>query len=463
MSTDLEEFVDELDALREMGPEAFSTLSESLDPDWISAALSATGTASARRRKFPAEQALWLVLGMGLFADRSITNVIEHLSLVLPGVDTLSPSAVSAARYRLGDEPLEHLFHQLADDWATPKPDELYKGLRLLAIDGTSTRVQDSDKNYEEYGKPAGRGGTEDAGYPQVRIVCLQDVRTRLMLDLSFDKFNTAELTLAKELWSRIPQKSLTLMDRYFNSYAMFYELYNSEERHMLVRMRKSMKVSVIEVLPDGSQLVELKPHRTVTSANPSLKDTCIRARVIAYKHPGGEPGRLFTTLVDCVKHPAQELIELYHERWEIEIGFDEIKTHMLERKECLRSKCPVGVRQELWGLFTVYNLVRYEMLNAARHHKLNANRVSFRSSLLWLRNFWEVTAWIVSPGTIPKHLKNLRSTLDVLFLPPRRKNRRYPRHVKIKMSTFPRNRGKRPMPVRKSTKPLKQKENQLK
>ena len=48
------------------------------------------------------------------------------------------------------------------------------------------------------------------------------------------------------------------------------------------------------------------------------------------------------------------------------------------------------------------------------------------------------------SPGSIPKHLAELRSTLDVLILPERRSQRRYPRHVKIKMSNYKRNRGKR-------------------
>ena len=61
----------------------------------------------------------------------------------------------------------------------------------------------------------------------------------------------------------------------------------------------------------------------------------------------------------------------------------------------------------------------------------------------MWIRNFWIVAALTTSPGTIPKKLSELRASLDVLLLPARRKERRYPRHVKIKRSNYARNRGK--------------------
>ncbi len=101
-----------LDALVELGPQGIAHFEESLDPSWINAALEATNTASIRRRKLPAEQAVWLVLGMALFADRSIRDVVDHLGLVLPGVDSLAPSSIHEARYRLGAEPMEWLLSQ---------------------------------------------------------------------------------------------------------------------------------------------------------------------------------------------------------------------------------------------------------------------------------------------------------------------------------------------------------------
>lgn len=432
-----------LEALTELGPQGIARFQASLDIGWVEQALEATGKASIRRRKLPADQAVWLVLGMGLFEDRSIRDLVDHLSLVLPGTESLAPSAVSQARYRLGPEPMAYLFRRVAEAWADTPGLGGYKGLSLHGVDGTCVRVQDSDENFGHFGKPGGRGGSNDAGYPQLRLACLLNLSTRLLSDAQFGPYQVSEQDLAAQLWERLPANSLTILDRGFVNYPVFASLLDrGDNRHFMVRMRQDMKVSPVVELADGTLLAKLRPRREARRQNPSLRRE-IEGRLIAHQHPDGQPSRLFTTLIDCDQYPADELIELYHERWECEIAYDELKTHMIERKECLRSKRPDGVEQELWGLLLVYNLVRREMLLAAQEHGLPPKRISFRSSLMWIRNFW-LTASQTAPGNIPKHLGHLRSTLDVLILPPRRSQRRYPRHVKIKMSNYKRNRGRR-------------------
>ena len=105
-----------------------------------------------------------------------------------------------------------------------------------------------------------------------------------------------------------------------------------------------------------------------------------------------------------------------------------------------VRSKTPDGVIQELWGIFIAYNLVRLEMERIADEIHLPPTRISFVTALTRIVDTW---AWIAiaSPGTIPKHLLDLRRRIKRLILPPRRPNRSYPRAVKIKMSNYPRNR----------------------
>ncbi|HEU5303425.1 MAG TPA: transposase [Gemmatimonadales bacterium] len=73
------------------------------------------------------------------------------------------------------------------------------------------------------------------------------------------------------------------------------------------------------------------------------------------------------TSLLDPARYPAAELVALYHERWEQELGYDELKTELLEREEALRSQRPATIAQELWGLLLVYNLVRLAMPRAAQ------------------------------------------------------------------------------------------------
>lgn len=442
----MESFAETLNSLINMGPERIERFGASLPSEWIEAALQATGTASIRRRKLPAEQVLWLVLGMALFQDRSIRDVVDHLGLVLPGVDSLAPSAVSNARGRLGPDPIEWLFKRVAEHWSNQGGEPGYAGLSLFAVDGTCMRVQDSDVNFEYFGKPGGRNGSGDAGYPQLRLACLMNLGTRMLVAARFGPYATSEQELADALWPVVPAKSITILDRGFVDYAQFASFIQpAQERHILVRIRDNMKPEALEELPDGSLKVRLKPSREALRATPTLPSEIV-GRVIAYQHPDGKPSRIFTTLLDPKRYPAQDLIELYHDRWEIELAYDELKTHMLDRKECLRCKSPQRVAQELWGLLLTYNLVRREMLLVANTHKLSPRRISFVSSLLWITNFW-VMAWRTSPGNVPKHLGEFHSKLKVLFLPERRSERRYPRHVKIKMSKFPRNRGKRTVP----------------
>ena len=147
------------------------------------------------------------------------------------------------------------------------------------------------------------------------------------------------------------------------------------------------------------------------------------------------------TSLTDPKAFPASEIVNLYHERWELELGYDEIKTEMLEREETIRCKSVAGVEQELWGIFLAYNLVRLEMERTADRLNVDPVRISFVGSLrLICEEWWWASS--ASPGAIPKNLARLSARMARLVLPPRRSERRYPRAVKIKMSNYPRKRA---------------------
>ena len=169
--------------------------------------------------------------------------------------------------------------------------------------------------------------------------------------------------------------------------------------------------------------------------------------RAIRYRRRGFREQTLLTSLLDPVKYPAAEVVALYHERWEIELAYDELKTHLLDSEETIRSRTPAGVRQELWGIAIAYNLVRREMERVATKAKVAPTRISFVGALMYFR---ETFGWMRGPrlalGTIPKSLQRLENNFKRLILPPRRTERAYPRAVKVKMSNYPR---KRPTPRR--------------
>jgi hypothetical protein len=144
--------------------------------------------------------------------------------------------------------------------------------------------------------------------------------------------------------------------------------------------------------------------------------------------------------MLDSKLFPEKELVDLYHERWEIELGYDEVKTDLLERQEAIRSKTPRGVAQELWAVALAYNLVRLEMERVAAEADVPPTRVSFLMALRLIRDEWMWTSGTNSPGAIPGHLRRLREDIARFILPERRA-RNHPRAVKIKMSNPPRER----------------------
>lgn len=89
--------------------------------EWIEEALKQTGKASVRKRRFPAEQAVWLVLGIGLLKNRSIAEVCDKLELAFPDskgeLPPLATSSIIKGKDKLGAEPMQHLFEHTATSW----------------------------------------------------------------------------------------------------------------------------------------------------------------------------------------------------------------------------------------------------------------------------------------------------------------------------------------------------------
>ena len=424
----------------EFTPEKFEDLRRNIDPEWVLNALHATGTASLRTRRLPAQQVIWLVIGMALFRNRSIYDVVTKLDLALPGASpSVAPSTVAEARVRLRAEPMEWLFSICADHWAhTSARQHAWRGLSLYGADGTTLRVPDSAANAQFFGYSHSVRG--DSAYPLVRLVGLMALRSHLLASVAFGPYATSEMAYAAQLWPAVPNDSLTVVDRLFFSAKILIPLVrDGQNRHWLIRAKKNLRWRVLRRLGKKDVLVEMNVSSEARRKDPSLPRTWVM-RAIAYQRKGFRPETVLTSLLSPEVFPATEIAALYHERWELELGYDEINTEMLDREEAIRSKSPAGVEQELWGLLLAYNLIRLEMERAADEAGVEPVRISFVAALRLICDEWLWCA-IASPGAIPKHLRNLRAALTTLILPPRRSERSYPRAVKIKMSNYPRKR----------------------
>jgi len=430
------------DALHEVA--AFSVgdrlegLKQHLNPDWIEEALALAGTVTLRRRRLPAEQVVWMVIGMGLMRNLPIEQVVDKLELALPDRKNtlIAKSAISKARRRVGEDPLAYLFTATAAEWATRSAAaDRWRGLALYGLDGTVMRVADSPENRAAFGGHTNGAGRGESGYPLVRVVAMMALRSHLLSGFRFADFHTGETTLARDIWNEVPEESLVIVDRGFLVKKDLIHLETSGNRHWLSRTKVNTKWAIRERLGKDDYLAEWDVQQTGLP-------TTWTVRVVHYKKKGLPRATLLTSLLDPEKYPAKELIALYHERWETEIGYDEIKTHLLNREEAIRSKTPAGVRQELWGIALAYNLVRLEMERVAAEAGVPPTRISFVGSLAMIRDeFHTLSLRSMTPGAMPASLARLRQRLKRLILPPRRPERAYPRAVKVKMSNYPRKR----------------------
>jgi Insertion element 4 transposase N-terminal/Transposase DDE domain len=412
---------------------------ENLDPAWIEEALDATGTASVRRRRLPAQQVVWLVVGMALLRNESIERVVAMLGLALPSRrgDTTARSSITQARQRLGEEPLAYLFATTADRWADQSAaDRRWHDLALYGMDGSNLRAPDSPENWAAFGGQCGNGKRNGSAYPMVRMLAVMALRSHLLSCVRFADYATGEVTLAGDVWNELPDNSLMIADRAFLVANDLTRLARSgKNKQWLTRAKSTTRLRPLKRLGRNDRLVEIQLSDQTRRKYPELPPVW-QVRAIKYQRKGFRPSTLLTSLCDAERYPADEIVALYHERWEIELGYDEVKTHLLDRQEAIRSRTPAGVRQEIWGILLAYNLVRLEMARAAEEASVEPNRISFVNALSLIRNAWLIwSTQPLAPGRIPHGLLDLRRHLKLLVLPPRRSERTYPRAVKIKMS----------------------------
>jgi len=447
-------FEEALALVAKVGPEGFANFARHLDPTVIDEVLLATGTVTLRRRRLPAERMVWLVIGMALIRDRPIAEVVRQLDLALPapdGTHGVAPSAIVQARARLGSDPLHLLFVRTSSDWGrrSAKTDP-WRGLALFGVDGTTLRVPDSDENREHFGSQKNGKQHGETGYPQLRLVSMMALRSHLLVDAAFGPYGVDERRYAERLWNSVPDDSLVLIDRgYLQANVLVPLQQGGSNRHWMTRAKSNSKWTVLKTLGNGAHLIEMTVSGEARRKDPSLPKT-FQARAIRYQRKGYRPSTLLTSLLDPKLYPAEELRVLYHERWEIELGYGEVKTEMLQRLETIRSKSPAAVEQELWGLLIAYNLVRLEMERIADEIGVSPLRISFIAALRYIVDEWGWSTITTSPGAIPSHLDDMRDKIRRFLLPPRRPERVYPRAVKIKMSSYAR---KRPSSTRRRAK----------
>lgn len=427
---------------RQSAERLLATAKERIDPEWIRDALSRAQLDGGRRRKLPAESVVWMIIGACLVAAYAFPDVVRYLGLTVrtarsnPQADPTS-GALAEARARLGDVVMRELFTITAGHWAD-QPDFRplrFHGLQVLVADGSSVRTPDTTTNREEFGKPSSRRG--EAAYPVVSFVALMEAATHLVIDVALGGAKASELPLLATMFARLPSDSLLLLDRGYDSVGHLARIVAvGPGRHFLVRGKAGRKVKVLREHSPGDEEVEIRVDPALRRLDPTLPKVFV-VRRIRYMAKTTEVV-LLTSLRDPGAVSKEELARLYHQRWEIEMALDDIKTEQRDSAVTLRSKTPTGIRQEIYGLLVAHNLVRVEMAHVAVAVGVEPTRISFHRALLVVsEGLRAVTA--TAPTRWPAWQALMRASLASLVLPERRSERAYARAMKMPVGRYAR------------------------
>ena len=421
-----------------MPPPSAQMFAEHLPTEWIQHCLTLSEHATVRRRRLPGDMVIWMVVAMAFFRNEPITDVVRRLNLSADGeagMNLLARSAVTQARQRVGAAPVEWLFRQTAQTWGAERyHKDDWQGLQLFAVDGAQFRTPDEPELREYYGS-ANTSTTRQSAYPVMRLVALMNLGSHVLLDAVTAPYRRSEILLAQSLTASIPDNSVTLFDKLFYSADLLVTLnQQGNNRHWLLPARKNMVAETEESYGSGDRLLKLKVSPQARKKNPALPEFWY-ARAVTYEVNGVE--KTVLTSLPAERYRAKDVAELYHSRWEIEVGFRNLKSSLLDNALVLRSRKVELLEQEVWGMLLAYNLIRREATRAAEKHKKAPSEMSFKFAFQFIATEMIVLGNTVSPGTIPRRLQHLRGNLDAVFITKRPRPSR-PRAVKMSKTRYP-------------------------
>jgi hypothetical protein len=343
---------------------------------------------------------------------------------------------LSQARRRLGVAPLAELFARLRGPQAPAGACGAFlAGLRLVAWDGTTLDVPDSDTNREAFIQPRNLRGA--GAFPKVRLLTLIECGTHAVIDAVFGP--DSEQVLTRQLLGSLGEGMLLLADRNFPSHKLWRES-AATRAHLLWRIKTGTLLPRIGTLPDGSWLAVL-PRPGIS------RRRGIWVRVIEYQvtvvtsdrhgisRTRTELFRLITTITDPAVATAAELAGCYHQRWESETGYKALKTHQRGPRQVLRSQDPDGIAQELFAYLITYQALRRLMHQAATTVDIDPDRLSFTATLRLVRRW--ITSVVTATGRILADAVQ-RAITELLEDQHERRDRVSPRAVKRSQAPYP-------------------------
>src|SRR6516225_6070100 len=394
---------------------SLGVLASAVPRDAVDDAVEAAGRGARRAGgKLPPHVMVYFAMALALFADDDYEEVAARLTETLRGWgcwddawEVPTSGGITQARQRLGFEPLQELFSQVA----VPVAEELTRGAflgpwRLMAIDGFEWDAPATGANIAAFGFAGTRGDDlEKAAFPKVRVVTISECASHAVVDARIGGVagkGAGEQSLARPMLRRLEQDWLLIADRNFYNWEDWCAAAGTGAA-LLWRVKADLQLPVLELLPDGSYRSVLVSPKVKGKARQQLIEAARRGedldedkarpvRVIEYEVPDREGGgtgeliALITTITDPRQAPAGALAHTYHERWEHETGNRQLKTYLRGPGRVLRSQSPDLVRQEIYGYLLTHFAISALICRAATEADVDPDRVKFKRTVRLVR-----------------------------------------------------------------------------
>ena len=354
----------------------------------------------------------------------------------------MSDSAYAQRRQLLPVELFEQILSTALSPLADPQlhPQSFLHGYRLVGVDGTQFSVVNTPAILAQLPKAASR--RFEAAFAKLRLVSLVELGTHAPLAACVAAVSESEQELAGRLWEQVPEHSLVIGDRLFGTGRTLWEAtqrWQERDIAVLARVRENIQAQILERLSDGSALVEVpirEGHRVIEVLKLreiQAQGTGINGKEFAL--------RLWTTLMDPKRYPAEELARHYAERWEHELYHRELKLDV-RNESALASQTPETALQDIAALVLASAVLARLRVEAAVQMKVPPERMSFYKIKLATRPLWDTYQIVGDTLTEAQRRQAWQRYIEFIrdsAILPERRARSCPRVLRQPVSSWPR------------------------
>lgn len=304
--------------------------------------------------------------------------------------ESYADSSWSARRARLPWQVFDEVMQRMLRPRATRRQaGAFWRGWRLVALDGTQFSLANTAAVKKGATKARSRRGR--AAFAKLGAAVLLEIGLHNPLAAAIGRRGQSEWELSRGLLAHLPKQALLLADRLYGCAAFAVEAMDACRRvgsHFLLRARPNLKTQTLGRYPDGSRRIRVgwrqkrKPGRPVRYLE--VREICVEVGRRGFRP---QVVRLWTSLLDAKEAPAQELAQVYTQRWEHELYYREIK-RQLRKTDLLQSQTMETAAQEVAAIILASSLVATERARAAGG-QWPALRISFLKVLDLLQPLW--------------------------------------------------------------------------